>query len=254
MNRIYNLTCYFGKDRANRLNLKTCSNMFDLDKFIQENFRGKRDVIKKYQDEIEKFCFFNNKSLDKDISVGIIAEIKDNDNVVFFHEIPIIYHKIILSNQNCLKRIKETLEDDKILRVLLEKKGYLLSQNEKDLLILYFNFHNKKNKEDAIAFLINRIKKINDSSKYYYFRSLIYLCKLNGIRVKGNVIKNINENIPNRITIVKKDVVYRSNDDYFNSLIEKEDYDELFNLYSLDYINSHSDIFDTTYQKTKKGD
>ena len=109
--------------------------------------------------------------------------------------------------------------------------------------------HKKNYLKSSIGFFYNRLKRMDDESLYYYCRTLMNLFKLNKLTIKTNfgTIGNISDSFPSESVIVKKSGYGK--DAYLDKLIDEEEYDELFNLYSIDEIDHNSDWFEEGKRK-----
>ena len=253
---LYHLVFHLDQDGYKGIILKTFNNLKEMDAYIQENFNNREDVLKEYNEEISEFCLDERKTIEYENKrnnhnrLGAITLFFEYNH--FYKKIPIIYkndHKL-LSDELCLKKIEESLQDDIILDKLLKTKKYLLSDNEVSLIDLYYKFpYDIQKKQDAIIFFINRLKNLNERSKYFYFRCLMNLCRLNKIdlKISKGKIQNIDINIPNKFQIIKEQINNKidstSEDEFFNRLISEEDYEEIFNLYGIDIIERDTNFY-----------
>lgn len=236
--------------------------LLKMDYFIINNFMNRDEAFNYYIQDISEFCLDNKKIIESENirnnhnrtgAITLFCKYQINDQLKII-KIPIIYgnDNKLLSHSNCLKIIKEKLNDNNILKKILSEKNYLLSRNEYDLLSLYFKFHNEKHKELFRDSFIRRIKNFTKEKKYFFFRCLMNLCSLNKLELKiQNGILKINNNIPLNTDLDSendhKKIKLESNslDDYFDSLIEKEDYDTLNKYYDIDFIEKNSNIRST---------
>ena len=149
---------------------------------------------------------------------------------------------------NKINHIKKSLEDDKILEELRNKKSNLLSLNEKKLLNIYFKDKRLiKYKKEFINSFINRLKNMDENILKKYFYELNGIC-LNGLNIQIGMVFDIDKDMPINTTKLKNKPEGYSRDAYFNQLIDNENYDELFNLYGLREIERDSNIVEN---KTK---
>ncbi len=256
MEKIFHLSHLLDKDGYNRIDLISFYDLIRLDEYM-EKFISNKDVRQKYDIEISEFCLLNMKKIKHDNrvnkrnwtgSIAIICEEKDNDDkTVRMYKIPIIYKNDakLLSNRDCLRKIKEKLNDKETILDIFNNKRYMLSPNEIDLISLYLKWNNEKYLKEASLFFYRRLKELNDDNElYFYCRTLMHNFELNKLVVKtkfGN-IGNISLDIP-QDTVIEKSNGY-SKDDYFNKLVDDENYEELFSIYSIDEIDTNSDMFE----------
>ena len=251
---MFHLIFHLDKDGYKGIILESFSSLKEIDKYIQNNFRNRQDVIKQYSQDISEFCLDKRESIENENArnkrnrLGTVTLVYEINNV--YKKIPIIYKNDnkLLSKEICIKKIKEMLNDDNILGKLYNTKKHLLSKNEIDLLDSYKDLHDIQKKNDAITFFINRIKNMDEDGQYFYFRSLMNLCRLNkfDLNISKGCIKDIS--ISSNPLILTKETVGRkiesqSEDDYFNRLIDEENYDELFNIYDRDIIERDTNLF-----------
>ncbi len=255
MSKIFHLSFLLDRDGFRRIDLISFYELSKLDDFIITRFKNTHDVRKKYQDEISEFCLDNRERIQKENaknkrnwtgSITIIADERDNnDKTELLYKIPIIYQddQKLLSKEECLRKIKEALQNQKVIKRLFTEKRYLLSQYEIDLLFKNYNRSDDKYLRSFIGNFYNRMKNCNEETFYYYCRSLMHVFDLNkgAKEKKSNTITHINEEIPLDTTIIKKNGF--SSDFYFNDLISMENYEELFNIYSVDEIEKNSNMF-----------
>ena len=255
MNRIFHLSFLLDRDGYNRIDLVSFYELSKLDDFIIKRFKSNSDVRRKYEHDISEFCLDNMKFIKNENKknkrnwTGSIAIICDerykDDKTEKLYKIPIIYQndKKMLSKEDCLMKIKEKLKNKNIVKKIYEEKRYLLSDYEKDLLIKNYSRSDDKYLKSFIGNFYNRLKRCNsDDLLYFYCRSLMNVCNLNELIVKTQfgMIDNIDFDMKGNVTVVKSNSY--SNDAYFNNLIDNENYEELFNVYSIDEINRDSDL------------
>ena len=242
----------------NRINLVSFYELSKLDNFIIKNFRNTYDVRKKYQQDISEFCLVNRELIEEENkrnnhnwtgSIAIIAEERDkNDHVGLFHKIPIIYKNDLklLSKDECLIKIKNKLKNPNIIKVIYQNKKIMLSQNERELYIKDSKRSDNKYLKSCIGNFYTRISHYDDELLYYYCRSLMNIFELNELTIwtKFGSINHINKNIPHDMHLNKEKIISNSNDIYLNRLISNNNYEELFNIYSIDEINRDTDMFE----------
>ena len=215
---VYSLAFALDKECLIREDLITSNSLYKLDEHIKKNFQSTLDVRNKYDDLISNLCLCYRERIQKENErnhnnrtghVVIIEKVYDDNNkLISVIPIKVIYkNHHILKRYLCIRKIKEALNDDSNLERLYKEKKYLLSQNEKDLLRLYFDFKNVKYKNSAIGFFTRRIKDESSSSAYYYCRHLASLCSLVDEDVITN-LKNINSEKDLKNMTVKKESPY----------------------------------------------
>ncbi|MBQ8892746.1 MAG: hypothetical protein IJ068_07795 [Bacilli bacterium] len=248
----YYLMFHIDKSGSNGIVLKSSNDLLEMDNYIISNFQNNKDVIKKYENNIAEFCLDNIKTITEENArnnhnrlgaITLFGKYTNNYGTHVF-KIPIIYKNDnkLLSNASCLKKIKEKLNDDSILRKLLRERSYLLSYNEINLINMYFKFNNERVKNEFIETFLNRLKNFNDDKKYFFFRALMNLCSLNKreIKIKKGTVSNINS-IENNMRLQKEEkiLIIKEDDDvdsYLMSLIEEKNYEELNKYYDLEKI------------------
>lgn len=255
MNRIFHLAFLLDRDGYKRIDLVSFDKLSKLDQFIIERFRNNKDVREKYSQDISEFCLDNMNFIKQENkknkrnwtgSIAIICDERNNDDQCEkLYKIPIIYQndKKLLSKENCLYKIKDNLKNKEIVKKIFEEKRYLLSDYEKDLLIKNYSRSDDKYLKSFIGNFYNRLKRMpSDELLYFYCRHLMHICSLNELEIKtiSGTIKNITAQVPIDTAIVKKSGY--ASDTYFNDLIEKENYEELYSLYDLDEIDKNSDL------------
>ena len=250
---MFHLAFILDKEGYNSINLVSFDSLIKLDDFIIKRFKNSHDVRDKYNDIIGEFCLDNMEYIKEENirnkrnwtgSIVIICEERDNrDEIESFHKISVLYQnsKKLLSRDECLKKIKKELDNSKIINEILSRKRFLLSRNEIDLLLLDKNRGDDKYKKSFIGNFMTRIKNLDDDLLYYYCRSLMNICHLtsNSIETTFGKIDNIDYDMPIDTTLQDKPEAY-SNDVYFNTLIEENKDEELFNFYDLDEIEKYS--------------
>ena len=146
---------------------------------------------------------------------------------------------------NIIFKIKRAMQQDEILETLKKTKYYLLSENEKRLLAIYFKDKRLiKYKNAAIKSFIDRIKTMEEEQQNYYFRNLqeIIPFEKGTLKIQKGIIDNIDYKMPLETTELRRKPSGYSKDAYFNEMIEKGNYEELFNLYGLEQIDKESDL------------
>lgn len=257
--RTYNLCVALGKNSDENENLIISRSLYKLDQYISKNYRGREDVKNAFDQKIGEFCLRNMKRIQYENNNNRFGDIvilektyNEKGKIVNIEKIKLIYKNHFLpARRTCISKIKKILQNDKKLFELRERKYYLLSQNEIDLIDKYERRGLKKDKDAAISCFISRIKTAKSHEAYYYCRSLSNLCDLIQEKVKTSkgCIKNISKKIPDgKIKLESKPENYPSefidvddilkNDEfsYLETLIDEENDEELYNLYSLEEI------------------
>lgn len=145
---------------------------------------------------------------------------------------------------NQINKIKKSLEKDEIILEIRNKKYNLLSDNEKKLLNIYLNDKRLiKYKKDFISSFINRLKNMKEDDLKKYYKELNNIC-LNGFNIQIGMVFDVNYDMPTKTSKLQNKPEGYSRDAYFNEIIEKEDYDELFNLYGLREIERDSNLLE----------
>ncbi len=258
----YYLMYHIDQDGNDGIILKKTFDLLEMDNYIISNFSERNDAFNYYKDEISEFCLDRKDKIIKENirnnhnRLGSISLFAKYENVygTTIIKIPIIYgndNKLPSSNI-CIKKITEKLDDINVLKKLFITKEYLLSYNEKDILSKYLKIRNPKDKDKFIKYFINRIMQMNEKKKYFFFRTLMNVCSLNVLEVKTKVkdVKLGNE-IPLNTSLEKENNYEKIKlesyleDDYFTSLIENQDYNNLHKYYDIETIEKNSNIRST---------
>lgn len=239
-----NLSIVLDKDLNIKEDLYEASSLKELDEYLLK-FRDSKEVREKYKDIIQEFLLDNRSYLEK-------LTIKSNGRICItfsgktniLRTVPAIYKDSdkLMNTRECIKKIQEELKYSNILKELYNKKGYLLSDYERDTIRLYFNSTNPKYKDEFIGYFSYRLLKTNDNLRYYYLRSLMNLCHLTtkSIKIKSGIIDNIDFEMPTRTSLVRNNIASFCEDDRFMQYLDNEDYEDLFNEYSIDDIVKNS--------------
>ena len=188
MSKIYSLSFILDKNGEISEDLISSNSLEQLDLYIKENFHDTKDVRKKYDSQISEFCLTYMKKIQRENwanhnnrtgSVVILEKNVSDGKITSIRPISVIYKgEHMISPTKAFRKIKEKLSDDDNLKRLFNEKKYLLSKNEMDLIRLYFGSKNDKYKENAIGFLVRRIKNDTKEETYYSLRHLTHLCDL----------------------------------------------------------------------------
>ena len=259
--KTFNLCITLDKDGKLNEDLIISRSLYNLDEYIKKHFKNHQDVRKQYDGIISEFCLanmgriVNENKRNKDNRTGSIVILEKDYNekgeLVGIKRIKVIYqNQELLSRSGCIKKIKKELEIDEKLKTLRKEKMYLLSRNEMDLIDIYFKHQNMKRKSDAIGFFTRRIKEESSAEAYYYCRCLANLCELvrSKIKTPKGTIRNIGEDIPLETVVVHHNQNVQMVDeedilkiDYFDTLMESNDDEKLYNLYSLEEIEKRKE-------------
>ena len=249
MEKIFHLSFLMYKDGDDRIDLESSNSLKDLDKYIIKNFKNNKEVRKKYEQDICEFVIDRIDFIKRENarnkrkwfgSICIICEEEDGTK----YKIPIIYQndKKLLSKDECLNKIKTMLKSNDVIKEIIKRKKYLLSNYEIDLFYESQDLNILKYKNNFINTFYSRIKNYADETLYYYSRCLMNIFKLNerSIITKFGTINLLNENIPSNITL-KKDFNNDENN-YLINLVDSKNYEELYNVYSIDEIDLYTDL------------
>lgn len=219
----------------------------ELDKYTGK-FNNSEEIKKEFSSVIEEFVLesYANKKY-KETKNGkpityLSAYIMDNGNLRF---IPILYKndKIIKTGQK--SSIKERLLQDEYFKKLLKKYYYLLSYSSdmKTLIYRYKHSGSKYYKKIIVNELMSMISRLNDDYKYFYIRVLCNICNLveKVVVTEYGTIENIDIS-DEEMVLVRKRIADDCTDERFIKLVTDEDYENLFNEYSIeDIVNYSSD-------------
>ena len=255
----YYLMYHIDQDGNDGIVLTKRNDLYEMDNYIASNFKTGNDAYNYFKDDISEFCLDRKDKIIKENKrnnhnrLGAISLFAKYENAYGTRiiKMPIIYGNDckLLSNDNCITKIKEKLNDINVLKKILISKEYLLSYNERDTLSNYLKLHKNYDKEKFKNHFLSRLEKMNEQKKYFFFRCLMNLCKLNILEIKTKVgnIKLGNE-IPTN-TFLEKDKIKKNiklesylDDDFFTNLIEQEDYDTLHKYYDIETIEKYSNI------------
>lgn len=227
--RTYSLAFILDKDGWLKEDLIISNSLYKLDSYIKNNFKGTKDVRRTYDEKISEFCL-NNMQLIQDENernhhnatgrIVILENNYKNERLCDVKQIKVIYHDSELpSRKKCITKIRKSLEDGNKLKELYQRKNYLLSQNELELIRLYDKFHNPKHKNSVIGFLTNRIKEESGTKAYYYCRHLTNLCDLLEDKKKRKVkLTKVNSSKIEENMSLKTDLPYHQMDDEVEQL------------------------------------
>ena len=264
LKRTYQLRFHIDQDGRLGINLETSDSLLKINEFIANNFQDTKDVRKKYEVDIGEFCLDYQRRIEKENAkngnkrlgaVSLFCREVDDDKVNYY-KLPILYTSELLPKKECIKRIKNGLQDDEKINELLTKKNYLLSMNEKSLFRIYQNIHSEKYKNQGIGFLIERLNRMDLETLQFNLQSLMNLFALK------NDIKKVPEKKIVPVEEREEEFTFSkpqnkpegwSTDDLFNELIRRRDYDTIHNIYGLDFIEHNSNLLDedTNHEKSR---
>lgn len=251
--------------------LKEFSSLEEMDKFISQ-FNNSDDVRRGFIDEINEF-------LKTPLAVNYLFKLKNKNNGFIKgysydkynnkRPISLIYKERLVIDRHTFARLRENLNDKKVLEEIYHHKYFLLDtgflKNELRRAVRYGG-----TKEVFIREFVRSIEKKDDYLKYFYLRHLCFLCKLvnppkrTPIRVKIVEISKL-ANISsyqlvddlfsddNNLDYIIDDSVKQNDyevsdsapEDFkivFYRALETGDFDTLFNLYSLEEIDLYTNI------------
>ncbi len=202
------------------LNLITFSSLEELDKYTTL-FKNNLELRKEFESKITPYLTKNSSYLENTKQKNgkiMITYIDKNNSTRFFS---MLYHddKKWLDLDLSLNFIFSMFEDINFLTDINKRKKYLLSNLEKELLLSFLETGNLENKRLFINSFKERIN--NSNNKYLYMRSL-----LNTARIS----------FKKKIMTLNKEIKLLDSFSYYEYLVSKEDYEELFNTYDLDYL------------------
>ena len=202
------------------LNLITFSSLEELDKYTTL-FKNNLELRKEFESKITPYLTKNSSYLENTKQKNgkiMITYIDKNNSTRFFS---MLYHddKKWLELDLSLNFIFSMFEDINFLTDINKRKKYLLSNLEKELLLSFLETGNLENKRLFINSFKERIN--NSNNKYLYMRSL-----LNTARIS----------FKKKIMTLNKEIKLLDSFSYYEYLVSKEDYEELFNTYDLDYL------------------
>lgn len=233
MRKTYNLCFVLDKKGEISEDLVISNSLENLDLFIKNNFSDTFDVRRKYDSLISEFCLTYMKKIqgenktnhnNRTGSIVILEKRYDNnDKISSIIPISVIYKgEHLLKKTKALNKIAVELNNDKKLRRLFQEKNYLLTQNEYDLIRLYFNSGNKKYKESAISFFVRGLRSEPDYRLYHFLRHLTHLCSLKEKDKEKVQITEVNKDaIEEDMTFQKKNSFVQYEQMSFNKLLER---------------------------------
>ena len=176
-----------------KYNLKSFSSLEELDRYTT-NFKNSKEIKYNYQVDISLFLkrydsylsTFKKKNNGRLCVYGYDLQ----NNIRFF---PVLYkeHEELLNLENSVLKIKNALDDYNVLFSIYNRKKYLLTKFEKEVLANYLYTKNNRYKDVFVLTFISRSK--SSSNCYLYIRSLMNVSSLLDIN------KNLNSNILKKI-------------------------------------------------------
>lgn len=258
-----------------KLDLHECDSLKEMDDFITQ-FNNHQEIrtsecfakeIENYLKEKETQSFTKNFKREQDKKGKIMINYLDERRN--WRAIPIIYgssiDKRFLDQEYAYLIFEQFLiANPRELKEISRQKYYLFSQFEIKEINHFSKVNNQQKYEKLIKMIIRRFK--NSKDPYFLVRSFMHsyyrFDKGKGlpdeIETEHGIISKINQELialSNKIDQLKISESISDNE-YFNQLVEQQDFDELYNLFSLDKIASNSSNQDLplgqTYPKVKK--
>ena len=200
MNRMFYLSIVYDTYGYDRLDLAKRERLQELDEIVS-NFRNKDEVLEAYLTEYDidktkgKLCIVyedldkKKKELRAYNLTGPEYKKQINSNLTYAHIIPIMYKNEKLMNMDdCLSKLKlelskKSIRDSIFLdrnvtrkdkqQIIETNKKYLFeTENEQEIL------RNTANDSEVVKTFLSRIKYASEDTKYFYYRSLMRICKL----------------------------------------------------------------------------
>lgn len=202
------------------LNLITFSSLEELDKYTTL-FKNNLELRKEFESKITSYLTKNSSYLEntKQKNGKIMITYIDKNNSTRFFSLLYQDGKKLLDLDLSLNFIFSMFEDINFLTDINKRKKYLLSNLEKELLLSFLETGNLENKRLFINSFKERIN--NSDNKYLYMRSLLNTARIN---------------FKKKIMVLNKEIKLLDSFSYYEYLVSKEDYEELFNTYDLDYL------------------
>lgn len=202
------------------LNLITFSSLEELDKYTTL-FKNNLELRKEFESKITSYLTKNSSYLEntKQKNGKIMITYIDKNNSTRFFSLLYQDGKKWLDLDLSLNFIFSMFEDINFLTDINKRKKYLLSNLEKELLLSFLETGNLENKRLFINSFKERIN--NSDNKYLYMRSLLNTARIN---------------FKKKIMVLNKEIKLLDSFSYYEYLVSKEDYEELFNTYDLDYL------------------
>jgi len=247
----FHLSIVLDKEGYNRYDLYSTNTLRELDEYIK-SFSDSQEVRDKYNEEVSEFLLDNMETImnsehrnnrTNNGRICIVYEGKNNTLRMF----SILYKNdgYLMDKEKCLSRIKTALDDDSKIREIINRKRYLLSEYEIDLISDYLMYpvSYKRYKRMFINDFIRRLSKFSDDNLYMVLRSLMNICDLvygkNSVKTKKGVINNINLYMPSETTLKRESIVSDCNDEIFMRLYQEGNFEELYSLYDADEIDNY---------------
>lgn len=258
----FSLSIVIDKNGYNRQDLYKTNTLKEMDDYLL-NFKDHLEVRDKYSIDISEFLLDNMKYIRENEKKNnrenngriCITYIGKNNEIRMF---PIIYRNSpkLLKKDEALHKIKKVLSNNETkLKELYDRKRYLLSGYECDLIRDYLDYpvSYKRFKYIFINDFISRLSNLSDDKLYMYLRSLMNLCELkSNKRIIVTKYGDINTNMEsiNQDGVLNKEGLDNCNDDLFIKLYSEEDYDNLYNLYDLEEMEKYG-ILDKKTERRK---
>ena len=247
------LAIVLDKKGERRKDLYITSSLQEMDEYMQK-YQSSEDVRREYSDDIDAFLR-NNKKYLEGLEADALARGENpranygRIHVCFYGKggilrfVPAIYQGHRLKRRINMRNLQKTLMDDEVFKEVV-KKYYLFgsSQYAKEGLSLYNRLGYDKYKKLLVELLIENIREARKEMKYYFFRALQDDCNLTEevvIKTKYGRVKA--STIPEEpVVLIKNNQFVELADDYMMQLANRGDYEQLFNLYSVDDIINYS--------------
>ena len=184
----YSLSFSLDKDGINSIDLIISNSLYKLDLLLKK-YKNNKEIRAFYDEEISEFCLVNRELIEKENErnkrnrtgeIVIFERYYDKSGkLVFSRPVRVMYgEKSLPSREICLEKIRRTLEDAEKLKKFFYTKAYLLNDNEKNSLWLYFRDNKIEYYEHFICSFIEKIRMAKPSYAYWICRMLVNLCDL----------------------------------------------------------------------------
>lgn len=149
-----------------------------------------------------------------------------------------------------IKKLRSILKDDLNLEKLRNRGFFLLSLEERRLLNTYLKYRSlEKYKLGFIKSFIYNLQKVNEDRFLYYFNHLNNIFNLTSFKINKLNIENSDLYTKKLDSKVMNKPKSYSNDAYFTSLIESENYEDLNKYYDIEVIERDSNLHDEGFKK-----
>lgn len=255
------------------ITLEEFDSLEQMDLFMQQ-FKDSNDVKEAYLSRINDFLKTRRAK-------EFLKLVKDKENNGYLRgytiynnsrvHVPIIYQSIVVPEEECIKRLRASLQNRSVLYDIYHRKPFLLPSAPTLFLrheLCHTIVHNGTNRIFIKEF-ISYIKNLNINEKYFVFRCLATNCHLlNKDKLKTNNVFKI-RNKANEYELVKTKHYFFGDysDEELHEMIKDDDkinlrdgvdndfvikdISELFEEYDLDEIDRNTDYFDNIGRKMK---